>query len=178
MRPILGHVKLPNMSSPHNPNQNHLLAALPTAEFERLAPHLELVPMLLGETLYQPGGQLSHVYFPTTAIVSLLYVMESGLSAEIAGVGNEGILGISLFMGGDTTPSSAVVQTAGHGYRLERSLLKREFNRGALLHRWLLRYTQALITQMNQTAACNRHHSVEQQLCRWLLLTLDRLPAT
>ena len=132
------------MPLPHSPNQNHLLAALPAAEFERLAPRLELVPMLLGETLYEPGGQLSHVYFPTTAIVSLLYVMESGLSAEIAGVGNEGVLGISLFMGGDTTPSSAVVQTAGHGYRLQARLLKEEFNRAGLMQRLLLRYTQAL----------------------------------
>jgi CRP-like cAMP-binding protein len=165
------------MPPTHNPNQNSLLAALPTAEFERLAPHLELVPMLLGDTLYEPGGKLTHVYFPTTAIVSLLYVIESGLSAEIAGVGNEGMLGISLFMGGDTTPSSAVVQTAGHGYRLKSELLKIEFGRfGPTMH-LLLRYTQALITQMAQTAACNRHHSVEQQLCRWLLLTLDRLPA-
>jgi len=164
------------MPLPHSPNQNHLLAALPAAEFERLAPRLELVPMLLGETLYEPGGQLSHVYFPTTAIVSLLYVMESGLSAEIAGVGNEGVLGISLFMGGDTTPSSAVVQTAGHGYRLQARLLKEEFNRAGLMQRLLLRYTQALVTQMFQTAACNRHHSIEQQLCRWLLLSLDRLP--
>lgn len=164
------------MALPHSPNQNHLLAALPAAEFERLAPRLELVPMLLGDTLYEPGGQLSHVYFPTTAIVSLLYVMESGSSAEIAGVGNEGVLGISLFMGGDTTPSSAVVQTGGHGYRLQARLLKEEFNRAGLMQRLLLRYTQALVTQMFQTAACNRHHSVEQQLCRWLLLTLDRLP--
>jgi CRP-like cAMP-binding protein len=165
------------MSSPHNPNQNHILAALPEAEFGRLAPHLELVPMLLGETLYEPGGQLQHVYFPTTAIVSLLYVMESGSSAEIAGVGNEGILGISLVMGGDTTPSSAVVQTAGHGYRLPGRLLKDEFNRGGLMQSLLLRYTQALLTQMCQTAACNRHHAIDQQLCRWLLLTLDRLPS-
>ena len=165
------------MSSPHNPSQNHILAALPTAEFEPLAAHLELVPLALGEILYEPGGQLQHAYFPTTAIVSLHYVMESGASAETAGVGNEGLVGISLFMGGDTTPSSAVVQTAGHAYRLERRLLKQEFNRGGLLFRVLLRYTQALITQMNQTAACNRHHSVEQQLCRWLLLTLDRLPS-
>jgi len=164
------------MSLPHSPNQNHLLAALPAAEFERLASHLELVPMLLGDTLYEPGGQLSHVYFPTTAIVSLLYIMESGVSAEIAGVGNEGVLGISLFMGGDTTPSSAVVQTAGHGYRLQGRLLKEEFNRAGLMQRLLLRYTQALVTQMFQTGACNRHHSIEQQLCRWLLLTLDRLP--
>ena len=165
------------MSSPHNPSQNHILAALPTAEFEPLAAHLELVPLALGEILYEPGVQLQHAYFPTTAIVSLHYVMESGASAETAGVGNEGLVGISLFMGGDTTPSSAVVQTAGHAYRLERRLLRQEFNRGGLLHRVLLRYTQALITQMNQTAACNRHHSVEQQLCRWLLLTLDRLPS-
>jgi len=165
------------MSSPHNPSQNHILAALPTAEFEPLAAHLELVPLALGEILYEPGGQLEHAYFPTTAIVSLHYVTESGASAETAGVGNEGLVGISLFMGGDTTPSSAVVQTSGHAYRLERRLLKQEFNRGGLLHRVLLRYTQALITQMNQTAACNRHHSVEQQLCRWLLLTLDRLPS-
>jgi CRP-like cAMP-binding protein len=165
------------MSPLHSPNQNHLLAALPTAEFERLAPHLELVPMLLGETLYEPGGQLQHVYFPTTAIVSLLYVLESGSSAEIAGVGNEGVLGISLFMGGNTTPSSAVVQTAGHGYRLQGKLLKDEFNRRGLMQGLLLRYTQALLTQMCQTAACNRHHAVEQQLCRWLLLTLDRLPS-
>ena len=160
-----------------NPSQNHLLAALPATEFERLALHLERVPMLLGQTLYEPGGQLQHVYFPTTAIVSLLYVLESGASAEIAGVGNEGVLGISLFMGGDTTPSSAVVQTAGHGYRLPGRLLKEEFNRGGLMQRLLLRYTQALLTQMCQTAACNRHHSIEQQLCRWLLLTLDRLPS-
>jgi CRP-like cAMP-binding protein len=165
------------MSLPHSPNQNHLLAALPTAEFERLAPHLELVPLLLGESLYEAGGQLRHAYFPTTAIVSLLYELESGSSAEIAGVGNEGIVGISLFMGGETTPSSAVVQTAGHGYRLPGTLLKEEFNRAGLLHRLLLRYTQALLTQMSQTAACNRHHSIQQQLCRWLLLTLDRLPS-
>ena len=165
------------MSSPHSPNQNHLLAALPTAEFERLAAHLELVPMPLGEMLYEPGGQLRHAYFPTTAIVSLHYVMESGASAETAGVGNEGVVGISLFMGGDTTPSSAVVQTAGHAYRLQSRLLMQEFNRAELMQRLLLRYTQALITQMAQTAACNRHHSIEQQLCRWLLLTLDRLPS-
>jgi len=165
------------MSSPHSPNQNHLLAALPAAEFERLAPHLELVPMPLGEFLYGPGTQLQHAYFPTTAIVSLHYVMESGASTESAGVGNEGVVGISLFMGGDTTPSSAVVQTAGHGYRLASRLLKQEFDRAGLMQRLLLRYTQALITQMTQTAACNRHHSVEQQLCRWLLLTLDRVPS-
>ncbi len=165
------------MPLPHSPNQNHLLGALPTEEFERLSLHLELVPMRLGDTLYEPGGQLQHVYFPTTAIVSLLYIMESGVSAEIAGVGNEGVLGISLFMGGDTTPSTAVVQTAGHGYRLREKQMKEEFNRAGLMQRLLLRYTQALVTQMSQTAACNRHHSIEQQLCRWLLLTLDRLPA-
>ena len=165
------------MSSPHSPNQNHLLAALPTAEFERLAPHLELVQMPLGEVLYEPGGQLLHAYFPTTAIVSLHYVMESGASAETAGVGNEGVVGIALFMGGNTTPSSAVVKTAGHAYRLERRVLKEEFDRSGAMQRLLLRYTQALITQMTQTAACNRHHSVEQQLCRWLLSTLDRIPS-
>jgi CRP-like cAMP-binding protein len=169
---------MPAMPPPHNPNRNHLLAALPATEFERLAPHLELVAMPLGETIYEPGEQLQHVYFPTTAIVSLLYIMESGASAEMAGVGNEGVLGISLFMGGDTTPSSAVVQTAGHCYRLEVALLKKEFNRAGLVQRLLLRYTQALVTQMTQTAACNRHHSIEQQLCRWLLLTLDRLPSS
>ena len=159
----------------HSPNQNHLLAALPTAEFERLAAHLELVPLPLGEVLYEPGEQLQHAYFPTTAIVSLHYVTESGASAETAGVGNEGVVGISLFMGGDTTPSSAVVQTAGHAYRLESRRLKDEFKRGGLMQHLLLRYTQALITQVTQTAVCNRHHSVEQQLCRWLLLTLDRV---
>jgi CRP-like cAMP-binding protein len=165
------------MPSSHNPTQNHLLAALPAAELARLSPYLELVPMLLGDILYEPGGQMQHAYFPTTAIVSLHYVMESGASAETAGVGNEGVVGISLFMGGDTTPSSAVVQTAGHAYRLPGRLLKQEFLRGGAVQHLLLRYTQALITQMIQTAACNRHHSVEQQLCRWLLLTLDRVPS-
>lgn len=164
------------MSLPRSANHNHLLAALPAVEFERLAPHLELVPMRLGEMLYEPGGQLRHAYFPTTAIVSLHYVMESGASAETAGVGNEGVVGISLFMGGNTTPSSAVVQIAGHAYRLEAGLLKQDFKRGGLMQRLLLRYTQTLIAQTTQTAACNRHHSVEQQLCRWLLLTLDRVP--
>ncbi|MBK7471981.1 MAG: Crp/Fnr family transcriptional regulator [Betaproteobacteria bacterium] len=149
---------------------------MPAAEFARLSPHLELVPLRLGDTLYEPGTQLQHVYFPTTSVVSLLYVLESGMSAEIAGVGNEGILGIALFMGGDTTPSSAVVQTAGHGYRLPAKVLKQEFARGGEVQRLLLRYTQALVTLMFQTAACNRHHSIEQQLCRWLLLTIDRLP--
>jgi CRP-like cAMP-binding protein len=158
-----------------SPHQNHLLDALPARDFERLAPHLELIPLRLGDVLYEPGVRLRHVYFPTTSIVSLLYVMEDGASAEIAVVGNEGILGISLFMGGETTPSRAVVQSAGHGYRLKAQLLKDEFGRfGPLMH-LLLRYTQALITQMAQTAVCNRHHSVDQQLCRWLLLSLDRL---
>ena len=160
-----------------SPNQNHLLAALPAAEFARLAAHLELVPMRLGDMLYEPGQQLQHAYFPTTCIVSMHYVMESGASAESAGVGNEGVVGISLFMGGDTTPSSAVVQTAGHAYRLERRLLEKEFKGGGVLQGLLLRYTQALITQICQTAVCNRHHSVEQQLCRWLLVTLDRIPS-
>lgn len=163
------------MVSPHSPAQNHLLAALPAADLERLAAHLQLVPMLLGDMLYEPGEQMQHAYFPTTSIVSLHYVMESGASAEAAGTGSEGVVGISLFMGGNTTPSSAVVQTAGHAYRLERRLLMQEFESGGALQRLLLRYTQALITQMSQTAACNRHHSVEQQLSRWLLLTLDRM---
>lgn len=165
------------MPSPHSPKQNYLLAALPAAEFERLARHLELVTLPLGEMLYEPGEQLQYGYFPTTAIVSLHHVMASGASAESAGVGNEGVVGIALFMGGETTPSSAVVQTAGHAYRLAGRLLKEEFNRAGPMQQLLLRYTQALITQMSQTAACNRHHSVEQQLCRWLLLTIDRLPS-
>ena len=165
------------MPSLQNPNQNHLLGALPTEDFERLSPHLERVPLLLGEMLYKPGGQLRYAYFPTTSIVSLHYVTESGASAESAGVGNEGIVGIALFMGGDTTPSSAVVQNAGDAYRLEGRLLKQEFNRAGLMQRLLLRYTQALITQMSQTAACNRHHSLEQRLSRWLLLTIDRVPS-
>src|SRR6266513_4808534 len=161
----------------HGPHQNHLLAALPPSDYERLASHLELIPMRLGDVLYEPGVRLRHVYFPTTSIVSLLYVMEDGASAEIAIVGNEGILGISLFMGGETTPSRAVVQGAGHAFRLSAELLKDEFGRfGPTMH-LLLRYTQALITQMAQTAACNRHHSVDQQLCRWLLLSLDRVPS-
>lgn len=164
------------MPAIHSPTQNHLLAALPAAELEALAKHLELVPMKLGDMLYEPGGQLHHAFFPTTSIVSLHYVMATGASAEAAGVGNEGMLGVSLFMGGDTTSSSAVVQTAGYAYRLERHILKQEFDRAGILQRLLLRYTQALMTQMSQTAVCNRHHSVEQQLCRWLLLTLDRIP--
>ncbi len=165
------------MPARQSPNQNHLLAALPTAEFERLAPHLEPVEMRLGDVLYESGGLLQHVYFPSTAILSLHYVMENGSSSEIAGVGNEGMLGISLFMGGKTTPSRAVVQTGGQGYRLKAPLMLQEFNRAGAVQRLLLRYTQALITQMSQTAACNRHHSLMQQLCRWLLLTLDRMPS-
>jgi CRP-like cAMP-binding protein len=160
----------------HSPSQNHLLAALPTAEFELLSAHLELVPMRLGDIVYEPGGRLQHAYFPTTSVVSLHYVLQSGASAEMASVGNEGVVGVSLFMGGNTTPSSAAVLIAGHAYRLDCELLKREFNRAGLTQGLLLRYTQALINQTSQTAACNRHHSVEQQLCRWLLLTLDRAP--
>jgi CRP-like cAMP-binding protein len=166
------------MTSPHTPLQNNLLAALPADVFERLAPDLELVPLKLGQALYESGSHLSHVYFPTTSIVSLLYVLADGASAEIAVVGNEGILGISLFMGGETTPSRAVVQSAGFAYRMRSKLLKEEFDRGGPMLRLLLRYTQALITLMTQTAVCNRHHTVEQQLCRWLLLSLDRLPTT
>ena len=160
----------------HSPLQNHLLAAIPTADLELFAQHLELVPLALGQMLYEPGTQLHHAFFPTTSIVSLHYVTETGASAETAGVGNEGVVGVSLFMGGDTTPSSAVVQTAGHAYQLDRHLLLNEFNRAGALQRLLLLYTQALMTQMAQTAVCNRHHSVEQQLCRWLLLTIDRVP--
>ena len=160
-----------------NPRQNRLLAALPAEECVRLFPHLELVPMPLGHVLYEPGIQMRHVYFPTTSIVSRLCVMEDGASAEIAVVGNEGIVGVSLFMGGETTPSRAVVQSAGHAYRLKGPLLKDEFYRAGPMQRLLLRYTQALLTQMAQTAVCNRHHSLDQQLCRWLLLSLDRLPS-
>jgi CRP-like cAMP-binding protein len=165
------------MPGPHNPRQNHLLAALPTPESERLYPQLELVPLPLGDVLYESGDQLQYVYFPTDSIVSLLYVMADGASAEIAVVGNEGVIGIALFMGGETTPNRAVVQSAGHGYRLKGQVLKEEFNRAGELQHLLLRYTQALLTQMSQTAACNRHHSLDQQLCRWLLLSLDRLPS-
>ena len=161
----------------HSPDQNQLLAALPADDFAAIAEHLERVPMPLGHMLYEPGTQLRHAYFPTTCIVSLHYVTESGASAETAGVGNEGVVGVSLFMGGDTTPSSAVVQTAGHAYRLDRHVLLQEFKRAGALQRLLLRYTQALMTQMAQSVVCNRYHSVEQQLCRWLLLTVDRVPA-
>jgi CRP-like cAMP-binding protein len=163
------------MSGSHNPQQNHLLAALAPAERERIFPHLHLVPMALGSVLYESGDVLRHVYFPTDSIVSLLYVLADGASAEISVVGNEGLIGIALFMGGETTPSRAIVQSAGHAYRLVGQLLKDEFHRNGPLQLLLLRYTQALITQMAQTAVCNRHHSVDQQLCRWLLLSLDRL---
>ena len=154
---------------------NFLLDALPQEDYDRLGPHLERTRMKLGEVLYEPGIRLAHVYFPTTCIVSLLYVMEDGASAEIAIVGNEGILGVSLFMGGETTPSRAVVQAGGEALRLRADVLKTEFGRFGATMRLLLRYTQALLTQMAQTAVCNRHHSVDQQLCRWLLLSLDRL---
>ena len=160
-----------------DPRQNNILDALPAEERERLFPHLTLVEMPLGMVLYEAGEALRHIYFPTDSIVSLLYVMKDGASAEIAVVGNEGAIGVSLFMGGETTPSRGIVQSAGSAYRLSGRRLKQEFERhGQLLH-VLLRYTQSLITQMAQTAVCNRHHSIDQQLCRWLLLSLDRLPS-
>ena len=167
---------------PPTPRQNHLLDALPEDEYEQLSAHLELVALPLGRALYESGEGLSHVYFPTDAIISLLYVMENGASAEIAVVGNEGIVGIALFMGGETVPNRAVVQSAGHAYRLHGHVLKREFarfggRRQGTLQPLLLRYTMALLTQMAQTAVCNRHHTIDQQLCRWLLLSLDRLPS-
>ena len=164
------------MPAPHSPKMNRLLAALPAEDYARLLPHLELIPMPLGWAVYESGGQLGHLYFPTTSIVSLLYITESGASAEIAIAGNEGLVGISLFMGGESTSSRAVVLSAGMGYRLKASIVKKEFALGGQLHNLALRYTQALITQMAQTAVCNRHHVLEQQLCRWLLLSLDRLP--
>ena len=157
-----------------DPKKNHLLASLPAGEWSRWKSQLEEVEMPLGEVLYESGATLKHVYFPTTSIVSLLYVMENGASAEIAVVGNEGIVGISLFMGGESTPSRAVVQSAGQGLRMKSQVIKKEFKQGPVLH-LLLRYTQALITQMAQTAVCNRHHTLDQQLCRWLLLSMDRL---
>jgi CRP-like cAMP-binding protein len=162
-------------SASHGPERNHLLAALSAAERERLYPHLRLVKMQLGKALYEPGDILRNVHFPVDCIVSLLYVLENGSSAEISVVGNEGLIGVALFMGGETTPSRAIVQSAGHAYRLDGQRLKDEFHRNGGLQLLLLRYTQALITQMAQTAVCNRHHSVDQQLCRWLLLSLDRL---
>jgi CRP-like cAMP-binding protein len=164
------------LSPANSPEQNHLLAAVPKKELASFSAHLELVPMPLGKMLYVPDEQLEHAYFPTTSIVSLHYNTESGETAEVAGVGNEGMVGVSLYMGGESTPSSAVVQTAGFAFRLERGRLIQEFKRALTMQRLLLRYMQALMTHMAQTAVCNRHHTVEQQLCRWLLLTLDRLP--
>ncbi|MCA1770434.1 MAG: Crp/Fnr family transcriptional regulator [Halomonas sp.] len=164
------------MTPQHDPRQNQLLKGLATEEYQRLAPHLERVDLKLGASLVESGQTMRYVYFPTDLIVSLLCVMEDGSSTEIAVVGTEGIVGISLFMGGETTPSRAVVQSAGTAYRLKGKLLKDEFYRAGPLQRMLLRYTQALLTQMAQTAVCNRHHSLDQQLCRWLLLSLDRLP--
>lgn len=158
-----------------NPKTNHLLAALPVADWQRWVPHLELIELPLGKVLYESGDTLSHAYFPTNALISLLYVMQSGESAEIAVVGYEGVVGVSLFMGGNSTSSRAVVQNAGHAFRVKAQMIKDEFNNAAPVLHLLLRYTQALITQMTQTAACNRHHSLPQQLCRWLLLSLDRL---
>src|ERR1700687_1807729 len=158
-----------------HPRENSLLAALSDVEWERLQPKLDPVFLPLGEAVYESGAQLEHVYFPTNSIVSLLYVMADGASAEIAVVGNEGLVGVALFMGGESTPSRAVVQSEGWAYRLKGQLLKEEFERGGAMQHLLLRYTQALLTQMAQTAVCNRHHSIDQQLCRWLLLSLDRL---
>src|SRR5512134_3990691 len=163
--------------APQTPETNMLLAVLPAAERERLYPHLEPVSMALGDVVYESGSRQEYVYFPTTSIVSLLYVMEDGASAEIAVVGKEGMVGVALFMGGETTPSRAIVQSAGSAFRLSGQLMKREFTRAGPMQHLLLRYTQALLTQMAQTAVCNRHHSVDQQLCRWLLLSLDRLPS-
>jgi CRP-like cAMP-binding protein len=171
-------IDAPTTDAATDPKHNHLLAALPPDQWQRWLPHLEHVDMPLGQVLYEPGSTLRHAYFPTTAIVSLLYVMKNGESAEIAVVGNEGIVGVSLFMGGDSTSSRAVVQSAGGGFRLTAQVVKDEFYRGGPALHLLLRYTQALITQMVQTAACNRHHSLDQQLCRWLLLSLDRLQGT
>jgi len=165
------------MSEMPTPQQNHLLAALPAEVQHRLFPHLELVSLPLGKVLHESGDALRHVYFPTDSIVSLLYVMESGASAEISVVGNEGLIGVAVFMGGESTPSRAIVQSAGHAYRLLGQRLKDELNRHSEMLRLMLRYTQALLTQMAQTAVCNRHHSIDQQLCRWLLLSLDRLPS-
>jgi len=161
----------------HAPQQNHLLDALPAAEREQIYPHLQLVEMPLGKVVYEPGDVPRYAYFPTDCIVSLLYILEDGASTEISIVGNDGLIGVALFMGGGTTPSRAVVQSGGHAYRLPGHKLREEFHRNAAIRLLLLRYTQALITQMAQTVVCNRHHTVDQQLCRWLLLSLDRLPA-
>ena len=159
-------------------NHNHLLAALKTGELDRLKPHLELIQMRLGNALYESGDRLQYVWFPTTAIVSMQCIMEDGASSEIAGVGNEGVLGVSLFIGGAATPNRAIVQTGGYGYRIKAGLVLQEFNRIESFHRLVLLYIQALIAQISMTAACNRHHTIEQQLCRWLLLTIDRLTST
>jgi CRP-like cAMP-binding protein len=164
------------VDTPYSAGQNHLLAALSPEVQGRLFPHLELIPLPLGDVLYESGDTMRHVYFPADCIVSLLYVMQDGGSAEISVVGNEGLIGVALFMGGESTPSRAVVQSAGYAFRLSGQRIKEEFNRHGELLLLMLRYTQALITQMAQTAVCNRHHSIEQQLCRWLLLSLDRLP--
>jgi len=165
-----------DMAEQPKPQQNHLLAALPAEVRGRLFPNLELVDMPYGKVLYESGDTMRYVYFPVDSIVSLLYVMENGASAEVSVVGNEGFVGMALLMGGDSTPSQAIVQSAGHAYRLAAKLFKEEFHRHSEMQVLLLRYMQALITQMTQTAVCNRHHSVEQQLCRWLLLCLDRVP--
>jgi CRP-like cAMP-binding protein len=164
-----------NVPQAVNPAENHLLAGLPDAEMERLLPNLELVSLALGQVIYESGGQMSHVYFPTNSIISLLYLMENGATAEIGVTGYEGMVGIALFMGGQTTPNRAVVQSAGHAYKMSAKALQAEFVKGGMFQQMLLRYTQALITQISQTAVCNRLHSVEQQLCRWLLLSYDRL---
>ena len=166
----------PKRSELQPPAANHLLGLLPEQDYERLLPHMESFPLPLGQAVYESGNRIRHVFFPTDGIISLLYVMRNGASAEIAIVGSEGVIGVALFMGGESTPSRAVVQSAGHAYRLRAEVLREEFERGGALQHLLLRYTQALITQMAQTAVCNRHHTIEQQLCRWLLLSLDRLP--
>lgn len=163
------------MKNKHNPNQNHLLAALAEAEFRLLLPHMELIPLALGDVLYESGEELNHLYFPTTAVISLHYLLVNGKSSEIANVGNEGVLGVSLLMGGKTTPGRAIVSMDGYGYRIPGSILVEEFHRNGQLQEILLRYVQALITQMSQMAVCNRHHSVEEQVCRWLLLMTDRV---
>lgn len=164
-----------NNKSLYNPKQNHILNALVTAELDHITPYLELVQLPVGKMIYEPGEQLRYAYFPTTCIISLHHILESGRTSEVAGVGNEGMVGIALFMGGETTPSSAVVQITGYAYRLESSILKKEFKSNIAFQHLLLRYTQVLLTQISLTAVCNRHHSLQQQLCRWLLLTLDRL---
>ena len=169
--PIIKPTEIPGS----DPKQNHLLAALPAADYARLLPELELISMPLGWTLCESGSQMNYLYFPTTSIVSLLYVMENGASGEIAVIGNEGLVGVALFLGGETTPHRAVVQSAGSGYRIKANIVKREFAMGGQLQRLALRFTQALIAQMSQTAVCNRHHNLDQQLCRRLLLSLDRL---